>query len=486
MINVDTPEGRLFRHLSRQLHERRTGRKGGKKWNRGGIDSTDIRPGLETLEAYRAGDPPLRPDIHSGWKPYVRQFYRMGRLNQADLVIASTANRLQLRDFRTSAVDDELGDIEARRIMRLNDLPVVAREITAMMLTMGESYGLATPPTSGRAHALITAEDPRQMYVECDPGTRAPRHGLKLFRNDWDDEDLAYLYLPDGRIRVARRRGRTSITNSTFRFDSKGWTFDDEKDQTTPGGVLPIAVFRNRDGIGEFEAHLDTLDRINDKIFDEWWIAKIQAFRQRAVKNLPETKDELQQDGTVREVPVAEDEYDDMFTSSPDEMWQVPADVEFWESTPVDLTPVTNSIEKDRARLAASTQTPLHTITPDAAAGSAEGASLLREEHTFKCEDRRDRLSGGWARMMSLAFLFAGDKERARLDAIEPMWAPVVRYSLSEKGSAAAQAKDSLPLDVIRRDIWQYAPAEVQEMRNLDGRDLMTRLDAAGDPPAAP
>lgn len=478
VIDVNTPEGRIFRELARRLHDRRTGRAGGRKWRRDLVASTDLRPGLDLLEQYRRGDPPLRDDIHTGWKPYVRRFVRMGRLNQADLIISTTANRLQLRDFRTAAADDELGDIEARRIMRLNDMAVVSREITTTTLTMGEGYGLVTPPTSARKYALITAEDPRQMYVSTDPATREPRYGLKLFRGEWDDEDIAYLYLPDGKVRTARRSGRTSIHNGAFRFDHKSWTFDD-KTQETPGGRFPIAVFANRDGVGEFEYHLDTLDRINDKIFDEWWIAKIQAFRQRAVKNLPETKLEPQSDGSVQEVPIADDEYDAMFTASPDEMWQVPGDVDFWESQPVDLTPITNSIEKDRARLASSTHTPLQSITPDAAQGSAEGASLLREEHTFKCWDRRDRLSGGFSRLMSLALEFEGDTERAKLEDIEPMWAPVVRHSLSEMGSAAAQAKESLPVDIIRRDIWQYSPSEVQEMRNLDGADLLRRLSGS-------
>lgn len=483
MIDFDTPEGRWFRMLSRELHNRRTGRVGGRKWSRQMVTAQRIRPPLQVLDDYRHGDPPLRPDIHSGWKPYVRQFMRMGRLNQADLIITSTSNRLQLRDFRTSAANDELGDVEARKIMRANRLKVVSREVHDMALTMGEAYALVTPPSGKRKHSLITAEDPRQMIVAKDPATGEPIAGLKLFRNEWDDEDLAYLYLP-GIVRMARLAGRTSITNGPHRLDARGWTFDDTKDQDVPDGVLPVVPFTNRDGVGEFERHLDTLDRINDKIFDEWWIAKIQAFRQRAVKNLPETREEVDPEtGVVHEVDVEADEYDDMFTAAPDQMWQVPGDVEFWESSPVDLTPITNAVEKDRQRLASTTQTPLHTVTPEAASGSAEGASLLREEHTFKCEDRRDRFDPSWATVMSYAFLFQGDSARADVTEIDAQWAPVVRHSLAEKGSAAAQAKDSLPIEVIRRDIWQYEPSEVQEMRIMDGRDLIANA-SRGNPAA--
>lgn len=484
MIDTDTDAGRWFHRLSRELHDRRTGRQGGRRWNRQTVNPQRIRPGLQVLDDYRQGDPPLRGDIHSGWKPYVRQFMRMGRLNMADLLITSTSNRLQLRDFRTSAGDDELGDVEARNIMRANGLMVVAKEVHEMALTFGEAYMMVTPPSRGRKRALITAEDPRQTIVATDPATGRPVAGLKMFRNEWDDEDLAYLHLP-GRVLLARRGGRTSINDGPFRLDAKGWSWDDEGAQTVPDGRFALVPFRNRDGVGEFERHLDTLDRINDKIFDEWWIAKIQAFRQRAVKNLPDTKDEVQDDGTVRTIPVAEDEYDDMFTASPDEMWQVPGDVEFWESQPVDLTPITNAIEKDRQRLASATSTPLHTITPDAAAGSAEGASLMREEHTFKVEDRRDRFIPCHAEVMSLAFLFGGDTERSDVEQIDPQFGPIVRYSLTEKASAASQALTSLPAELIQRDIWQYEPAEVQEIRKMRGRDLLTSLSDGNADPAA-
>lgn len=480
-IDFDSEAGRWFKRLARELHDRRTGRVGRKTWTaaRSGVNPGRVRPPLEVLEDYRQGDPPLRPDIHAGWKPYIRRFVRMGRLNMADLVITSTSNRLKLRDFRTSAANDELGDREARKIIRASGLKVVSRDVHELALTMGEAYTLITPPGGTRKHPLITAEDPRQMIVAHDPATGEPLAGLKLVRSDWDDEDLAYLYF-DGQVMLARRKGGTILTRGPHRLNPTSWNWDEDKFEDVPGGAFPVVTFRNRDGIGEFERHLDTLDRINDKIFDEWWIAKIQAFRQRAVKNLPDTKDEEQDDGTVKEVPVAEDEYDDMFTASPDEMWQVPADVDFWESTPVDMTPVTNAIEKDRARLASSTSTPLHTITPDAAQGSASGAELLREEHTAKCEDRLDRFDHSWAKSMSLAFAFAGDEARADLAQIESMWAPILKYTLTDRAQAASQAVSTLPLEIIQRDIWQYEPAEVQEIARMRGRELLL---GGGQPP---
>jgi hypothetical protein len=268
-------------------------------------------------------------------------------------------------------------------------------------------------------------------------------------------------------VRKATKRGASTVTSGPFRW-SKGWEFDDSADQKVPGRQIPVVHFRNRQGWGEFETHLPSLDRINDKIANEWWIGKIQAHRQRAVKGLPD----YDKDGNLID-------YTDMFVSSPDALWQLPKDVEFWESAALDLTPISASIKHDLERLAAVLSVPLHTITPDAAAGSAEGASLMREEHVFKVEDRRDRVSGSWARVMELMFLFDGDSQRADRTKIEPLWGPVERYSLTEKASAAAQASGSLPVEAIQTDIWQYPPAEIQNLRTLRGRDLLFKTPPA-------
>jgi hypothetical protein len=355
-----------------------------------------------------------------------------------------------------------------------------------MLLTMGDSYTIVTPPAEDETRSLITSEDPRQVITAEDPATRRTRAALKMFRDDWDAADWAYLYLPGDGVYRMRHEGPSTLTATSYRMDAKGWVIEGGSPQPVPGGVVPVVHWRNRDGMGEFERHLDTLDRINDKIFDEWWTAKVQAFRQRAVKNLPDTLNEVQEDGSVKEVPVPEDAYDGMFTASPDEMWQVPGDVEFWESTPVDLTPITNSIEKDRQRLASVTSTPLHTVTPDAANGSAEGASLMREEHVSKIDNRLMRVRGAAAQTMRLAFLFQGDTARADITKLEPIWGPVERFSLGERAAAAAQAKDSLPREAIQRDVWQYPPAEIPELRKMQGRDLIFLPPPATLTPQAP
>lgn len=464
-----------FKRLAVQLQDRRHGRENGRQWRRDLSRPARVKPGLDLLADHLDGDPPLL-GCADGWKDGFREVTRLGRLNVAALIIEAKANRMALRDFRTAAANDELGDVRAREIMRANNLQVKARDVHTWMLAFRDSYAMVTPPGPGEEYATITAEDPREVITAEDPATGRTLAALKLYHDQWADQDVGYLFIreDDGEVtkRKAVKQGRTSLTSSPFRM-SQGWHWEGGV-ETVPHQQMPIKRFGNRDHVGEYERHLDTLDRINDQILNKLVIAKLQAFRQRAVKGLPDTR-KVAKDGVIVEEEI---DYTDAFIAGPGELWRMPADVDFWESGIVDLNPLLQSIQKDLEHLAAVTSTPLHTITPDAmASGSAEGASLMREEHVYAVEACRDHADRPWADVMATAFAFMGDTERAKAEAIEPLWGPVERFSLSEKATAAAQASTTLPREAIQRDIWQYAPAEIPNLRVLDGRDFL--LEAA-------
>lgn len=88
-----------------------------------------------------------------------------------------------------------------------------------------------------------------------------------------------------------------------------------------------------------------------------------------------------------------------------------------------------------------SSSTPLFSVVPDAANGSAEGAALQREGLLFKTEACIDLADAGFCRTMASAFEVVGDTERADVHAIEGLWASPRRSSLQEKATAAVQAK---------------------------------------------
>lgn len=458
--------------LAVELQNRRHGRQDGKVWSRGLSKPARMRPGLDLLHDHLCGDPPLL-GVADGWRDHFREVARIGRLNVAALVVEAKANRMGLAGFRTAAVNDDFGDQRAAEVMRANRLKVRAREVHDGMLSLADSYVMVTPARGEDGFPVITAEDAREVITAHDAATGETLAALKLYRDEWDAADFAHLYVREnGAVMhyVAKREARvSSISSTAFRLSS-AWEWDADP---APMARMPIIRFSNRGGRGEYERHLDTLDRINDQILNKVVIAKVQAFRQMAIKGLPDTEQVIE-DGKVVERDI---DYDDAFVAAPGSMWQLPEGAELWESTPTDLGPLRLAIKDDLEHLAAVTSTPLHTITPDAASGSAEGASLMREEHVYAVEACRDHAERSWAEVMATTFAFMGDEQRAQEAQIEPIWAPIERYSLSEKTSAAASSTNVLPLERIWTDILQYPPSEVPNLRALQGRDrLTTRL----------
>ena len=499
-IDTDTEQspGWWLKILATELHNRRVGRSGRRRWTRDQVESAAIRPGLDLLEQYRRGDPPLREDIHSDWAAPFRRYVRMGRLNFAGKLVRPTANRMGLRGFRTAASDDEFGDKEAHKLMRVNRLKLVARDVTDDMLSYADGYALVTPPGSEGGTALITSQSPMQCITAHDAATGRTLAGLNMFRDEWDSSDWGYVYILDKehagkpRLHVASRTGPTTLgRRGLYRLGEKSWEWVPEKEREIPGTRIPLVRFRNERGVGEFEEHLDHLDRINDKIFNEWWTEKIQAFRQRAIQrdraDLEDGYDDDVQDAEDERSPdplhpgMSPQEIADMFVSSPDALWDLPPGAKMWESQPIDVRGQLESIQKELQWLAAAADKPLSSLTPDAVNQSAEGSNNQKEEHTFLVGDRRDRAEGSWAEVISLAFEYQGDKARSDVSQIDTLWGPLEIYSLEQRSQAASQANTSLPREAIQRDIWQYDPAEIPELRKMDGRDLL--FQQPGQPP---
>lgn len=469
VIDVDEPRspGWWLKTLSKALVERNTS----PGWRTSSL-RREARPPLDLLADYLRGDPPL-PQVAEGWRDGFRQFMRLSRMNYAELAVEPTRERMVPVGFHTAAEGDENGDPEAARIMRASDLDLKMTDVFSGMLALGDSYAIVGAPDGVTGVPLITAEDARQVITAHDPATGETLAALKMFRDDWDAADFAYVYLATGEVWKARRDGSSSL--ASLRFSARSWSWTSESPEKLPYRRIPVVRFQNRGGVGEFEPHLDVLDRINDGLLDRVVIAKIQAFRQRAIKNLP-SHDE---DGE-------EIDYTDVFSADPGALWQVPDGVDFWESQPIDLGPIRMAVKDDVEAFAAVTRTPLHLITPDAASGSAEGASLMREGQLYKVEDRRRRGGSSLAQLMSLAFLFAGDEARSERAEIKTIWQPAERYSLTEKMSAATQAKAAgLPQAAIFTDVMQYGPEDVARLESMRGGDLLYSLLNAPAPVAA-
>lgn len=433
-IDNTTPTGAVFEQLAKALFHRRAR--------------------LDKLYSYYRGEPPL-PEGVSSLRDVAHDFFRTSRTNFAELICEALRERMKPTGVRTGVDDDESGDQVAWDLWEKCKLSVVAADVHQWMCVLGVSYAIVSY-SEKKARPVVTSEDPRQVITRHDPLTDDAVDALKMYRDHVAGLDVAYIYLP-GKVRVATRK-ISNITPTDTTFKAAEWEWDEDRSADLPPGfedVIPVVRFRNRDGVGEFERHVDVLDRINRSLLRGLVVMTYQAFRQRAVSgDLPE----YDEAGTLIN-------YKELLKSGPDALWLLPPDAKIWESGMVDLTPILSFAKNDVLFLAAVTRTPLTMFTPDASTQSAEGASLQREGLVFKAEDRINRVGGQWAEVMSLMLRYSDDDARAAVDKIHLLWAPVERFSVGERASAISQTTGVISKRQQLIEIWGMPPDQAE--RNL-------------------
>lgn len=431
---------------------------------------------LKALDGWYRGEPPLL-GMNKAQREATETFRPYARTNFAKLIVEALRERLTPVGIRTSADNDVTGDAEAWRIWQRSGLPVESAEIHRTMLRYGSAYVIVGPPDPVTKVPVITGEDPRQIITEHDPAQpRKVLAALKIYHDDIESADFCYLWLP-GRLWVARRDIPRVDGRPIPRFGPEVafapglYDWDTERGTTLPDpNMLPVHRFVNEDGVSEFEPHLDLLRRINHEVLQRMIVSAYQAMKQRAVKNLPDV-DEAGE-------PI---DYSEVFVTDPGVLWQVPDGVDFWESTSIDLSPILNAIKSDVENLASVTRTPMHYLTPGGQNQSAEGAALSKEGLTFKVDDRQTRCSPHWSDVISDAFLWLGDDERADLDMISIIWAPADRSSLTERYAAAVQAQQAgVPWRTVMTDVLGFPPDRVDQMQaeRADDQLFMAQLTA--------
>lgn len=453
------------------------------------IYRTHVRPPLERLDLYARNNPPM-PELALKWGVSSREFQRMSRTCWAALVVECVANRMVPNGWRTAADSNRDGDQLAKRVADVNELPIKIQDSNRAMLELGDGYMMVGEPRRGSDVPVITAEDPRQTITAEDPRTGDVLASLKVLRDEWTDRDYAYLCIvgePSVQY-VAFTEDRSPFTTAgRVWFMADSWSWDDSQGGASglplPPAMnwrSPIVRFTNSGGEGEFERHLPLLDRIHDGIFDRIVIGKHQAFRQRALKGLPSV---YPVDHPQAGEPIVWDK--DAFASDPASLWDLPPDVDVWESQPIDLGPLRLANKDDVEALAAVTSTPLYFITPDAASGSAEGATTQRESFSFRVDDRRRRVSAGLARVFSACFAIMGETDRAKVELIKTTWEPAERYSLLTRTQSATFAKSAgLGQASIYTDVMGYSPDDVPRLEDELAADALFAQLNTPTPPA--
>lgn len=448
------------------------------------------RDWLDLLWSYNTGEVPL-PAVSEKGARATRAVLRMARANYGMLAVEALMDRVQLAGVRTAADPDADGDDVVRAMIEANGAWL--QDTLGYAFAMGQGFAMIGPGEEPGT-ALITAEDPRQVIIEPDAvGPHVARVALKTYRDEVEGVDVAKVFFRAGegtgpnndrdRVRTAKR-GKGSAT----RFTPSSWEWDDSDAASGPlevqGLGVPVVPYTNRLGLGEYEPHLDLLDRINNMIADRLWTAKLQAFRQRALKVAKGVEGIEKQDEDGNNVDL-----NDLFAADPGALWELPDGIDIWESQVVDLTPVLSSVRDDVREFSAVTRTPLSMFAPEGENQSAAGAESADDGLVFKAEDRTKRMTPPVLRTCRFALAYAGQADRAK--GISAIWTPARRLTLEQRGTAATAGKTSgLPLSAILSELWQFPPATVArilaEARAEQAAALFAQIPAPGQQQPGP
>lgn len=446
------------------------------KWQDKADRPCDPKPRNEQLDllwSYYKGDPPL-PQVADEFQDIFRDLLRKARCNYAEMCVTAVTNRMDLLAVSTGVDDSANGDDRAAELMEESGFAAQLKDLLDYYCAMGEAYAMVVPTVFG---PIIHAIDPRRCVGIADPDNPTRLRAVLVKSYDVEaDEEIAHLFLKGEKWTLQR--------------DGSEWKRLSDKPEEITGldelGGIPVVRFLNKHGLGEYEAHIDVLDRIIDDTLTRLVMTKFQAFKQRGVSG-----DEDEEDEYDTEEPVIADggqptkqvtDWNEVFKAGPGAVWKVPAGWQFWEGNQADMGPLLQAKRDDVKEFAAVTHTPLYLITPDDANGSAQGAGLLREALTSKVRDRRARVVPGLKLLWRIVFAMDGDASRGKK--IKLHWGPIEFNSLAEKGSASAQATSVLSRRKVLEKVWEMDPADIEE--NELEMAAQAILDGAQQPPPPP
>lgn len=417
---------------------------------------------LSTLRAYMDGNAPL-PEGVIGWREAYQNFQRQSRTNFGELVVDAVVEGMIPSGF-TLGKENQDND-RLREIWTRNRLQIGSADVLRNMVGLSHGYMIVGEDPKEARKALITCERPEQVITEQSASRPDQvRSALKVYRDTVDGYDMAFLHLP-GEVFTYYRPLRDSVGTPMLMPKAQGaWKFAGS--ESTGLDFIPVFPFINRGGLGEFESHLDVLNRINWNILQRLVITAMQAYRQRAVKgDLPDVDEENN-----------EIDYADVFKPGAGNLWRLPDGVELWESQPTDITAILTANKDDITHLAAVTRTPMATLMPEGANQSAEGANFAREGLVKKTEDRVERAKGALSLVMGAALAIENGSSKI-VDGIESLFIPVKSQSLAERADAASKLAPILPWRTIATDVLGYSADRVDQMETERATDaLMTSL----------
>ncbi|WNM66303.1 portal protein [Gordonia phage Culver] len=437
---------------------------------------------LNLLWDYLIGNPPL-PQVADRYQDIFRQVMRKARSNWALLITESMVDRSRINSVSSEVDQDFDGDDVARRIHEFSGFGSFLSDLQTHLFCFGEAYARVLKPEEvigeDQESPAVGPEGTPPMFTVEDPrncvGWEDPRRPGKLMAwvKVWDDElldqQVAVMYWQSVQY-IARREPGTYSES----FDPEEWDWTSGVEGETPqtalpelagfGGV-PVVKFANKMGMGEFEPHLDVLDRLMDQTLQRIVIAWYQSFKQRAViGDLDGGEDFSERDqvnSLIRDLRDGDTgELQNLFEADPGALWVVPEGVKFWESTEAQLEPIQLAHRDDLRELAAATRTPLSMFHPDGANQTAQGSEMQEKAHVDKIQDRQSRMTPGVVLLHQIAFAYAQDEPRTV--GVRVAWANASRMSMQIMADAIQKTQGVLSRKRQLILIWGMTPDEVR------------------------
>jgi uncharacterized protein YfiM (DUF2279 family) len=425
---------------------------------------------IELLRSYVDGNAPL-PEMGSNTREAWQKFQRESRTNWGSLIVESVVNRLIPNGITVDGSNDSKLAKQAQAIWTRNRMAGVFREWVRYGLTFRQSY--MTIWLDEDKKALITADSPESMGVSVNPlRPWEVRAAVRWWRDLDLQEDRAIVWGTTSSQQFKRTllslNAPTNPPNNMMYYLPVRLLgeWQDAQPVAQTGQPPPVVVYNNPIFCGEFETHIDLINRINREILERLTTSAIQAFRQRAMKAAAGTSGLPQHDANGNVI-----DWGKIFEPAPGAIWDLPPGIDIWESQPTDITPMLAGCKDDIRQLSAMTSTPFPVLMPDNANQTAEGADAARDAHIFKCGERLAEAKAGVEQAMTLALKAegadlspdkgTGDTQDKR---VEVIFKPVDRVTIAEMynaAQAASAAGESWPS--IARNILGYSPEQIAQ-----------------------
>lgn len=405
---------------------------------------------------YYAGAHPL-PWLAPQARDEFRRILKMTRSNYMGLVCDSTAERLQVIDFRVG--DSSEGDKDSHRIWQSNNMDCFSDLAILEAIIVGRSYLMVAPNPKTPEMPLIWAEHPSQVITEAVPGSngRDIAAGLKVWDDDWTGNINATLYLPDLIYKFQAPRpaaGTTQIVPRWVKREVNGEAWPAKN----PLGEVPLYELPNNPrllggGVSEIADVTDIQDRINKTLADRLITQDYGAFPQKWATAWP---DEDDKGNPQPKIDVGRNR---MVTSSI-------AETKFgqWSASPLD--PYSAAKREDVKDIASRTRTPAQYLLGELTNVNGETLKAAESGLISKVRQRARGYDDGLEDAMRAARRLASLPDVGN-DSIEVMWRNPEFRTEGELTTALVQMATLHVPDQVLWEKWGATPAEVARWEAL-------------------